>query len=57
MPVSSRKSAKPKPSGDAVCRLCREVERDHVTLYDSDGEEYRICPGSLEDNTFDPDDD
>ncbi|MDP9236233.1 MAG: hypothetical protein M3P30_02355 [Chloroflexota bacterium] len=55
--MSSRKSAKPKPSGDAVCRLCREVERDHVTLYDSDGEEYRICPGSLEDNTFDPDDD
>jgi hypothetical protein len=43
----------PKPT--TICRHCMEEERDHVTLTDAEGNDYQICPGSLEDNTFDPD--
>lgn len=46
--------AKPAPAASTLCRHCDEEESDHVTLADAEGEQYQIGPGSLEDNTFDP---
>lgn len=44
--------AKPNPIGRR-----RESFRKHKVMTDIDDTRHLLCPGALEDNTFDPDDD
>ena len=45
------------PRRTAACRHCHEPSREHTVMTDAEGNKHLLCPGSLEDNTFDPDED
>ncbi len=42
---------------NVTCRHCRDPKSEHRILFDEAGDDYLVCPGSLEDNTFDEDGD